>query len=305
MKTHTISSLTLLDSALTQWILLIVGAVLFMGTVDSRAAETPPERMTYQGFLVDANGTPLGNTNPANHTVVFRIYDQSQGGNVIWSEVQVVTVDKGLFSVLLGEGAQFQNEPHGNLSAAFVGSTADVRWIGITATDLGANEVAPRLRLLTSPYAFLAQSAVSLASGGTSFLSKSGNNVSVGGDLRLTSDGTEFVVFPRSNEVVIGNSRDVPTRISGQLQVTVGNRTVGLNPNDSGHTRFSANPAGAYIFDGRLNTTASGNWGEFQPTTSTMLMNTSAVHWSFKDDSGRNFTQASHRKMKKGLEDIL
>ena len=40
----------------------------------ARAADAkPPTQLTYQGFLTDANGVPLGNTAPLNKTLIFRI----------------------------------------------------------------------------------------------------------------------------------------------------------------------------------------------------------------------------------------
>jgi hypothetical protein len=271
-----IARFTILSVALT-----LIGA--------ANAVESPPERMTYQGFLADANGVPIGNATPANFTIVFRIYDASQGGNPLWSEQQVVTVDKGLFSVILGEGSQFQSESHGAISGAFTGSTADVRWVGITVVELGGAEIAPRLRLLTSPYSFLAQSAVSLKNGGAAFISKEGNNVKINGDIRVTQNGNELVIFPRSDEVIIGNSKDVPTRISGQLKVSAGGRTLSINPNENGHARFGISSGGAFLFDARLSVSANGKSGEFQPLPGTMLMNTSASHWTFRDDTGSDF----------------
>ena len=258
-----------------------------LGLVAGFAAETPPDRMTYQGFLADANGAAIGKDNPANYTAIFRIYDASQGGNRLWSEQQVITIDNGLFSVILGEGSQFQSEAHGALSAVFGGSTADVRWVGITVVELGGTEIAPRLRLLTSPYAFLAASATTLSNGGSSFISKSGQNVSVKGDLRLAQDGTELVVFPRESEVIIGNSRDVPTRVSGDLRVSKGGRTMTINAMNGGNTHFSASSSGAYVYDGRLVSNANGSWGEFQPLAGTMLINTSADHLTIRDGSSK------------------
>ena len=277
---------SVIKALITRFIILSA-ALTLIGVVD--AVESPPERMTYQGFLADANGAPIGNTTPANFTIVFRIYNASQGGASLWSEQQVVTVDKGLFSVILGEGSQFQSESHGAISGVFSGSTADVRWVGITVVELGGAEIAPRLRLLTSPYSFLAQSAVSLKSGGAAFISKEGDNVRVNGDLRMTQNGNEFVIFPRSDEVIIGNSKDVPTRISGQLNVSAGGRTISINPNEGGHTRFGSPTGGAFLFDGRLNVRENGKWGEFQPLPGSMLMNTSANHWTFRDDTGSDF----------------
>ena len=281
-----ISRHSIIEALITRLSILSV-ALILNGALT--AVEAPPERMTYQGFLADANGVPIGNTTPANYTIVFRVYDASQGGSSLWSEQQVVTVDKGLFSVILGEGSQFQSESHGSISGAFSGSTADVRWVGITVVELGGAEIAPRLRLLTAPYSFLAQSAVSLKSGGAAFISKEGNNVKINGDLRMTQNGNELVIFPRSDEVIIGNSKDVPTRISGQLNVSAGGRTISINPNDGGHTRFGGPTGGAFIFDGRLNVRENGNWGEFQPLPGSMLMNTSANHWTFRDGTGSDF----------------
>src|SRR5262245_17186033 len=70
------------------------------------ATNAPPNRMSYQGFLVDANGIPLATNTPANYPVVFSIWNAAVGGMKLWEESQVVTVDRGNFSVVLGEGNQ-------------------------------------------------------------------------------------------------------------------------------------------------------------------------------------------------------
>lgn len=118
------------------------------------AVDTPPEYMTYQGFLVDGDGKVLATNAPTNFDVVFRIYDEQSGGTQLWSEQQTVTVDKGYFSVLLGEAGG------GDLSPVFYGSDASSRFIGITVKGIGTGgadlNILPRLRLVTSPYAFLA-----------------------------------------------------------------------------------------------------------------------------------------------------
>ena len=84
----------------------------------AQATPKPPERMTYQGFLVDGTGTALGNTAPKNYDVIFRIYDDQSAGTLRWSEQQTVTIDKGYFSVLLGEGAAVGIETHRRFRAA-------------------------------------------------------------------------------------------------------------------------------------------------------------------------------------------
>src|SRR5262245_31889079 len=91
----------------------------------AQATFNPPERMTYQGFLTDGNGVALGNNAPKNYDVIFRIYNQESNGGAaqLWAEQQTVTVDKGYFSVLLGEGAS-TGEPRPVLSTLFKGPTA-------------------------------------------------------------------------------------------------------------------------------------------------------------------------------------
>jgi hypothetical protein len=151
--------------------------------------------MTYQGYLVDGNGAALGLSAPANYDVIFRIYDAKQGGAKLWTEQQTVTVDKGYFSVLLGEGTSFNNEPNGNLSTVFDGLAISDRFIGITV-DMGGSslEIAPRLRLLSSPYSFTATQARRLTdSAGNANFYKEGNALKIGAgsspSMTLTDDG--------------------------------------------------------------------------------------------------------------------
>ncbi len=154
------------------------------GAADAR----PPEFMTYQGFLVDANGDPLAPNNPANYPVVFRIFDQATGGTRLWSEQQIVTIDKGNFSVLLGEGTEVSGESRPPLSQVFGGSglaaSASDRFLGVTVTINGVpTEILPRLRLLPAPYAYLARHANALVNevGQPLVAAGSGDNLVVAG----------------------------------------------------------------------------------------------------------------------------
>ncbi len=173
---------------------VLLALALLNAPTATRAASSPPERMTYQGFLVDNNGQPLAPNNPANFPVVFRIYDSSEGaGAPLWSEQQIVTVDKGNFSVVLGEGTDVTGEQRRALSSIFLGATASERYLGITVTIGGNNlTLSPRLRLLPSPYAFLASQAVQLVnpSTGSAFLSLNGGETSISSDARI--GGTLF-----------------------------------------------------------------------------------------------------------------
>lgn len=134
--------------------------------VFAQANANPPERMAYQGYLVDANGTALATNAPKNYDVIFRIWNDpnaTAAGNRLWTEQQTVTVDKGYFSVILGEGSSI-GEARPALSTVFTNATASERWVGITVKGIGGGgadvNILPRLRLLASPYSFLASKAL-------------------------------------------------------------------------------------------------------------------------------------------------
>lgn len=150
---------------ITAALLLPLGAFWSAGMLTLNAADAyPPAKMPYQGFLVDGNGAPLASARVQNYDVIFRIYDASQGGTVLWAEQQTVTIDKGNFSVLLGEGTAVGSEPRPSLDTVFGGVNASDRYIGLTVKRLSGTdaEILPRLRLLPAPYAFLARNATSL-----------------------------------------------------------------------------------------------------------------------------------------------
>ncbi len=149
--------------------LCAVALLLGANRAAAQANANPPTLMTFQGFLVDANGVPLGTNAPKNYDVIFRIWDAASGGTVpLWAEQQTVTVDRGNFSVLLGEGSSI-GEPRPTLNTIFTNNTASDRWVGITVKGIGPGgsdaNILPRLRLLTSPYAFLAHKAMSVDGG--------------------------------------------------------------------------------------------------------------------------------------------
>lgn len=191
------------------WRAALLALVLGAGIITTPAAYAqanahPPERMTYQGFLVDGNGAVLGSSAPKNYDVIFRIWSSengSSGPERLWSEQQTVTVDKGYFSVLLGEGTGVDGEVRPVLSTLFKGATASDRWVGITVKGIGAGganvDILPRMRLLTSPYAFLAEQATKLVreDNNADLISSSGNVLSFGGHLDvLGNNSLEFGV---------------------------------------------------------------------------------------------------------------
>jgi len=129
------------------WITVIAATVVFASPV---LAETP-RLVNYQGILTDADGQSLTGA----HDLTFRIYpDSTQGAAVLWEEEHSdVQFEFGLFNVHLGSVTTM---PDGLFATA-------ERWLGIAVdTD---EEISPRARITSAPYALRASVADSLAAG--------------------------------------------------------------------------------------------------------------------------------------------
>ncbi len=202
-------------TALGRGALLACAALLACGSGALAASSAPPDSMTYQGFLVDANGNALAQASPQNYPIAFRIYNAPSGGTPLWSEQQIVTVDKGSFSVLLGEGTAIGGELRPALSSVFSGATASDRYISAWVTIGGATtEVLPRLRLVPSPYSFLATSAANL----------------------VQPDGSAFVNFSGGRVNIVGGNVGIGTSAAGK-RLQIGDAST---PNSEGMIRLAS-----------------------------------------------------------------
>ena len=253
MKTHSdvVQTARVSEVSRRAALLLLFGLLLAATMREAGAASSsPPDSMTYQGYLVDANGNPLGQVNPQNYPAAFRIYNAPSGGlDLLWSEQQIVTVDKGNFSVLLGEGTPIGGEPRPALSSIFSGATASDRYISVWVT-IGGNttEILPRLRLVPAPYSFLATSAANLVQpNGTAVVSYTGGQVNITGN--LTASGT-----------ISGNGSGLTGLTAGQIPNLDASKIISGTLADA---RLSANVAlraGGNGFNGNQ-TITGGNVG--------------------------------------------
>ena len=79
--------------------LTIVG--IFSVLAQGESEVTIPTKISYQGYLEDSTG-PLNQTDVS---MTFSLYATAVGGSPLWSEIQSVNVNDGLFNVLLGSGS--------------------------------------------------------------------------------------------------------------------------------------------------------------------------------------------------------
>ena len=99
------------------------------------AAAEIPRQLSYYGFLSDSSGKPIVGA----QTITFRLYDDPASGNKLWEETHQVSLNKGLFQVLLGEKE--------NLNIAFDRPL----WMTLEVNREG--EMDPRLPLVSVGYA--------------------------------------------------------------------------------------------------------------------------------------------------------
>jgi hypothetical protein len=116
-----------------------------------------PKTISYQGVLTDTSNNPVPD---GNYNLTFKLYDVTTGGTALWSEGQLVSVNKGIFSVILGSVAPLNlpfNKPY---------------YLGVT---VGAGtELSPRMPLTSSGYSFRAAKTDSIS------------GITAGGDLAGT-----------------------------------------------------------------------------------------------------------------------
>ena len=211
--------------------LSLVGAPLVVRAQTNQAQ--PPGQISYQGYLTDANGIPLATNTPQNYNILFNIYAAPTGGTPLWGEAQVVTVNQGFFTVLLGVGNTIPSSANfhtNDLTYLFATNGAQSRYIGITVGGLGTGEIVPRLRLLASPYALLAANAVNVTG------SKSISSTNLGPDIGLWSvNGAN--VYRAGGAVGIGTaSPNAPLQVVGTINSTTANNTDGYVSMQPGNT---------------------------------------------------------------------
>ena len=100
-----------------------------------------PRIITYQGFLADAGGSAVPDS---NYSLTFKIYDSEVGGTELWSETQPsVPVSRGLFRVYLGSS----NPINLGFDASY--------WLEV---QVGSDQqpLSPRIRLTSVGYSFKA-----------------------------------------------------------------------------------------------------------------------------------------------------
>lgn len=117
-----------------------------VSTTPSTNGTVVPQLVNYSGVLTDANGKALSGV----VGVTFALYQESEGGSPLWTEIQNVQMGKGgHYSVILGSTTS-AGVPED------VFATGQARWLGVQAEGQAEQ---PRVLLVAVPYALKAGDA--------------------------------------------------------------------------------------------------------------------------------------------------
>ena len=183
-----------------------------------------PQRINYQGKLMDNAGQPVSD---GNYSVTFRIYNVSVGGVVLWNENQTASTQDGLFNVILG-----------SVSSINLSFDQDY-WLGVEVA--GDGEMSPRHRLVSVPYSFRAEDANDsdrLNSQSAGYYLDAGNiNSGTLSDSRLSANVTKLGFSIEAIEISpnIVSSIEGVTNDGGNIDLIAGTNMT-ITPNDAANT---------------------------------------------------------------------
>lgn len=270
--------------------------------LSTAAAQSVPATISYQGIVTDSNGQGLGTGTPVNRKVIFRIFDDANAGNRLWTEEHTATLANGEFSVLLGSGidatgtAAAESRPSlvsvlGSGSGHFLEITVDNGDNTINNSDV---PITPRQRIAASAFALRAATADSVAAGETLQLNGSPNDGlghgtfggtnyggpvlfgASGGALGTKNGATESAALAWDSDGDVGIGVTAPSEkldVAGNIKAS-GNVSAGGNlsvtGNISGTGTISVN--GDATFGGNANVSGDLRGTRILPGTSGIVM---------------------------------
>ena len=196
-----------------------------------------PQLINYQGLLTDpATGDKLNGT----YSMTFSIYSTETGGTALWTETQDVTVQNGLFSVLLGSVKPLPMNLFDDTN----------RYLGVkVGTDA---EMTPRKHLVSVGYAFNAYQSDKLDGKDATDFVETGQENAISTNMIQDNAVTTAKIAPAVLSSIDGVSND-----GGNVDLVAGSN-VTITPDDE-NNRITISATGGTVGDNLGNHTATQN----------------------------------------------
>ena len=143
-----------------------LGLLLALAGLSLPAVAAVPDSISYQGYLTNADGTPVDTT----VTITFAAYSTDVGGAPLWTQTETIVVVQGLFQVALAN-------PVNPFPAGMFDNPV---YIGLF---VAGEEMLPRRALTSNAYAFKAGDADTLSGLDATALNQSAEVAALEGEL--------------------------------------------------------------------------------------------------------------------------
>lgn len=261
-----------LTKLITSAIVLIV--FLYGLNLSSQVFAAPGINQTinFQGKLVNTDGT---NVTDGSYTIDFTLYDAASAGTDVWTEEQTVTVDDGIFRVVLGTVTPFGATVFDN----------DNLFLGIVI-DAGT-ELSPRIRFTASPYAMNAKKVNGLNVTNTTGTLTIPNSTTIAfsgaNNVTFTTTGATGVTLPTTGTLAtLAGTEELTNKTIGSTGLTfsgattdittVSNENLAIVPNGTGRVGIGLSNPSVFKLE------VAGNVGP--SVDSTYDLGTTAVRWA-------------------------
>lgn len=229
-------------------------AVIFAGFVLLAFASAPaqaanPTTISFQGKVVNSNGTNVADNTSPGYGFVFKLYTASSGGTAIWTESDTLPVTAGVFQVNLGASCPLFTANACNGSTPVDFNANPNLYLGITFNGDPAGEMSPRVQLQSVPYAYNADKVGGFSASQLVQLSPSGAQT---GSINLSGGGTFGGVATLNGGASLAGtfSQTYSSAVTGNATAITANNTNsggtpatvnGVDITLTGHTNTSSN----------------------------------------------------------------
>lgn len=171
-----------------------LNTIFIFFVVTSFVTAQAPKTINYQGKLTKNDSLVSGQV-----SITFWIFAEETGGSELWSETQDVTVTGGLFTAILGSVVQLP---------AHLFSDAGPRYLQLT---IGAENLEPRIKLTSVPYALNASVSDSLSGGAVKSINSLTEDVTLeaGTNISLSTEGNKITISASGGSTATGDITSV------------------------------------------------------------------------------------------------